>query len=125
MRHTILTALLGLFALGASAFADDKKEESKAKESLVGTWEVAKGDLPKGSTIQFTKDGNMTLTVNSPSAGPVPIEGTYELKGKSLKTVTKDANRETTAATVTIKALTQKRLVLVGEKGDELELTKK
>jgi uncharacterized protein (TIGR03066 family) len=125
MRSSILIATLGLFALVASAIADDKKEEPKAKGLIVGTWEVAKGDLPKGSTIRFSKDGKMTLTVNSPTAGLVPIGGTYELDGKTLKTVTKDANGETTAGTSKLKALTEKRLVLVGEKGDELEFTKK
>jgi uncharacterized protein (TIGR03066 family) len=94
-------------------------------KSLVGVWVPVNDEMPKGSTIEFDKQGNLTITVKPPGMNAVPIKGTYKVKGKRIDIVTFDANGERSKDSGTIKVLTAKRLVLVDSKGRKSEFTRK
>jgi uncharacterized protein (TIGR03066 family) len=62
MKAITLGLAAFLFAGLTAAYGADKKDDNKTK--IVGVWEVAKGELPKGSTMEFTKDGKLKVTIN-------------------------------------------------------------
>lgn len=101
---------------------DDKTEHS-THDKLVGTWEVSKGEMPPGSTVQFTKDGKMKVTMKAGDK-TVLAEGTYEVEGMSIKTTQKQGAKEV-KETLKIKSLTDKELVTLDEKGMTDEFKKK
>jgi uncharacterized protein (TIGR03066 family) len=103
-----------------------KEADPEPAGKLIGLWVIAERDgLPKGSTIEFRKQGKLTITVQPPGMKAVPIKGTYKVVGKKIDIVTFDANGEPSKGFAKIKVLTTKRLVLVNEKGQEDEFTKK
>jgi uncharacterized protein (TIGR03066 family) len=113
------------FGLTALAQAEAKKADKDAsnKEKLVGTWEAVKGDLPEGSTVDFTKDGKLKLTAKVQDK-TITMEGKYELDGNKLKVTLKQGDKEM-KQTLTIKTLTDKILVTLDEEGKTDEFKKK
>jgi uncharacterized protein (TIGR03066 family) len=99
---------------------DDKKEATNA-EKLLGKWEVTKSGagMPVGTTLEFAKDGKLTITVKGQKA----IEGSYKLDGDTILNGPKgkpdegDKNK--------IKSLTDTKLVTEDDKGKIDEFTKK
>jgi uncharacterized protein (TIGR03066 family) len=92
----------------------------KNAKMILGTWEVTKGDLPAGSTLEFTEDGKLWITLKADGQS-LTVERTYKLKGDKLTTTGKGPDDEANS-TNTIKTLTDKELILEGSKGKPLEL---
>jgi uncharacterized protein (TIGR03066 family) len=119
-------ALLCCFAL-AVLVANPARAAEKAtnKEKIVGTWEVTKSgsDLPEGATIEFTKDGKLTINIKDKDK-TITVKGTYTVDGDKLMVVTNFEDKEH-KETITIKSLTDKKLVTVDEKKKEDEFKKK
>ena len=115
-------AFCAVLALAGSSFAEEKKDSNKTK--LVGVWEVTKSEgAPPGSTVEFTKDGKMIVTMKVDDK-PVKVEGTYAVEGDSIKSNLKVNDKEM-KETVKIKKLTDKELVTLDEKGKTDEFKKK
>jgi uncharacterized protein (TIGR03066 family) len=112
--RTFALAVTSVLVLGlTAAFADDKKDDNKAK--LVGIWEATEGEAPKGATVEFTKDGKLKIAFEA-DGKKIVIEGTYELDGKSLKTNLKGPDGKERKETMTIEELTDSKLVTKDEK---------
>jgi uncharacterized protein (TIGR03066 family) len=126
----MFVACFAFFALAASAVADEKTVD---EDKIVGTWEVTKsaGGLPPQATVQFTKDGKLKISVtvqgltkdNKKVNQTVTIEGTYKVEGDKLSIAMKQGAKEN-KETMTIKTLTDEKLVTVDPKGKEDEFKK-
>ena len=92
-------------------------------KKIVGVWEAAKGDLPKGSTVEFTKDGKLKLTLKVEDK-TLTADGSYTVDGEKVNVVLKFEGQEQ-KQTLKIKTLTDKMLVTIDEKGMEDEFTRK
>lgn len=119
--------VLGCFALAAlasTASADEKKATSKDK--IVGVWTVTKsaGGLPPKATLEFTKDGKLKISIKVEDKS-VSIDGTYEVKDDKLTVLLKAPGGKEQKETMTIKSLTDTKLVTVDSKGKEDEFEKK
>jgi uncharacterized protein (TIGR03066 family) len=115
-------ALTAVLVVGLTAIrADDKKDDKKTQ--IVGIWEPTKGEAPKGTTLEFTKDGKLKITLEA-EGKKVTIEGTYEIDGASLKTILKGPDGKERKETMKIKSLSDKALVTVDEKCKEDEFKK-
>ena len=80
----------------------DKKKDDSIKTKLVGTWVVEEGKgLAKGDTLQFTKDGKVTVT-HKRDDKERKVQGTYKVEGDKLVT-TKTKKGEEKTKTVTTK----------------------
>jgi uncharacterized protein (TIGR03066 family) len=81
------SALVGCLFLGLTAVAqaETKKDDKDAsnKEKLIGTWVSVKGDLPEGTTVEFTKDGKLKMNVKIQDK-TIAIEGKYEVTGNKI-----------------------------------------
>ena len=101
------------------------EEKSTNKEKIVGTWEIVKseGGVPPGTTLEFTKDGKITIKVKIDDK-IITVSGTYAIDEDKLKTVVKIDDKEM-KETMTIKTLTDKSLVTVNEKKETDEFKKK
>jgi uncharacterized protein (TIGR03066 family) len=110
---------LCLVVLANTATAQD----DNAKK-IVGTWVVEKagGDLPAGSTIEFTKDGKLTAVVKAEGM-EIKLEGSYKLDKDQL-TVKVTIGTETVEETVTIKKLTDDTLE-IEDKDKKVDVFKK
>jgi uncharacterized protein (TIGR03066 family) len=100
---------------GLAAFAWAEKADTN-KEKIVGTWEAVKGDLPKGSTVEFTKDSKLKLTVVV-DKNKVVVDGTYTVDGDNLKLTMKGPDGKEQKETLVIQKLTATDLVTKDEKG--------
>jgi len=110
-----------LFGLTAAAQADTKKGSNKDK--ILGTWEAAGGNLPKGATAEFTKGGKVTITAKIGDK-VASVDGTYEVDGDKLKTIHKE-NGKDVAETMKIITLTDTELVTKDEQGKVQKFKKK
>lgn len=115
----------GLLAAGAAcgpAAAQEKKDGTN-KEKIVGTWELVKTEepIPDGVkvVVNFGKDGKMKVTATF-MGKTQEQEGTYKVEGDKLQTTQKQGNMEK-KETDTIKALDDKQMVTVNEKGQKTE----
>ena len=120
-------ALAGWLALclAGGVAADDKKADKNAnKDKVVGTWEMVKGTLPQGSTLEFTKDGKLkiTLTIDDKKT---TLEGSYTLDGDKLKTKITGPDGQEHSDTDTITKLTDKEMSLKDTKDQRTELKRK
>jgi len=84
--------ILGLIAFGLAGSAPAQDDNTK---KIVGKWVVDKsaGDLPPGTTIDFTADGKMTaeLTVDGVKQ---KIEGKYKIDKERLEVTIKAGDME-------------------------------
>lgn len=117
----VFAVVLGVFVLGLTAGADDADNAKK----IVGKWEVSKSgsDLPKGSTVEFTKDNKLNVVFKD-NDKETKIDGTYTV-AKDKLTVKLKAGDQTVEETVTIQKLTDKVLELKDKDGKVDELSKK
>jgi uncharacterized protein (TIGR03066 family) len=127
-RKGILMKLVGAVALGLTFIlatagkteaTDGEKKGATNAAKLLGKWEATTGEIPTGAVLEFTKDGNVTLTLDLKGT-LVPIawsglQGTYKIEGEKLKTVRKVGEMEVTD-TFTIKTLTASTFVLEDNK---------
>jgi uncharacterized protein (TIGR03066 family) len=91
------------------------KDDPAAK--IVGTWELTKsgGDLPPGTTIEFTKEGKLKAVLKADDQ-VITIEGTYKVEKNKIHVKVK-IGEETVEETVTIKRLTDKELEVEDKEG--------
>jgi uncharacterized protein (TIGR03066 family) len=117
----VFAGLLGVVMVVVAGTAQAQDDNAK---KIVGIWEVAKagGDLPAGSTIEFTKD-KMIKAVVKVEGMEVKLEGTYEVVKEKLTVKIKvaDQNIEETA---TIKKLTDDALE-IEDKDKKVDVFKK
>src|SRR5262249_26597235 len=109
--------LVACVALGLSAWTEDKKPASNA-EKIVGTWEGLTG-ASRGSLVEFTKEGKVKVTVEG-EGRPRTMEGTYKVEKDTLTVALEEGGQ-----TVTIKSLTETKLVLQNKGGDTAEFKRK
>ncbi len=113
--------LLGLTAgfCTQTANGDDPKKADISKDKLIGVWEsvkepVQKDDLPKGSTVEFAKDGKLHVEIKAKDI--IKIDGTYVLEGDMLKIVLTAEGKEPHKETLKVTKLTDTELVTKDEK---------
>lgn len=129
MKSVRLVLLSGLVigvvlcaTLRAPVLLAQGKDDPAAK--IVGTWELTKsgGDLPAGTTIEFTKDGKLKATLKVDDQ-VLNIEGTYKVDKNKINVKVK-IGEETVEEMVTIKRLTDKELEIEDKEG-KVDLFKK
>jgi uncharacterized protein (TIGR03066 family) len=110
LRFLVAGMMLSLLTVGVSA--DDKKEKTDNAKLLVGKWEVTKADkeLPVGATIEFTKDGKMTIIVGKEKQ----IDATYRVDGDKIPFNLIAEGKEDKKDPITIKKLSEKELIIEG-----------
>jgi uncharacterized protein (TIGR03066 family) len=112
-------AVAGAVALTLACAArggDKAAKTSKTQEKLLGVWKVVgeKATLPEGTTVEFTADSRLILTVKEgPDKEAVSVTGAYQLAGESqfLASTTKERHE-----TFEIVKLTATELVVKNEK---------
>ncbi len=121
----VLTCL-ALAVLASAPARAAEKDKATNKDKIVGTWEVTKAgsDLPEGSTIEFTKDGKLTIVAKIKDQS-ITVKGTYTIDGDKLMVVQKTPDGKELKETIIIKSLTYKKLVTVDDKKKEDEFKKK
>ena len=124
--RTFGSVLVACVVLALPARGQDKKPAADAKK-IVGTWEVVKsGSTPKGSTVEFTKDGRVKIRVLRPGADkPLAAEMAYKIKGDQLTFTLRGRDGEEEAVTLKVKKLTDKKLVYEDGEGNAEELKRK
>jgi uncharacterized protein (TIGR03066 family) len=110
------------------ATGGEKEKGATNAEKILGKWEATKGEIPAGAVLEFTKDGQVKLTLDLKGT-EVPIawstlQGTYKVEGDKLRTVKKVGDKEV-RDTVAIKTLTRTTLVLQNSKGKTEEFRRK
>jgi uncharacterized protein (TIGR03066 family) len=117
----VFAGLLGVVMVVVAGTAQAQDDNAK---KIVGIWEVAKagGDLPAGSTIEFTNDGKLNAVVKVEGM-EVKLDGTYKVEKEKLTVKIKvaDQNIEETA---TIKKLTDDALE-IEDKDKKVDVFKK
>ncbi len=105
----VCTAVLSVVMV---AFASTAKADDDNAKKLIGVWVVDKagGDLPAGSTVEFTKDGKIAAVIKA-EGKEIKFEGTYKLEKDKLNVELK-VEGETVKETVTIKKITDEVLEL-------------
>jgi uncharacterized protein (TIGR03066 family) len=123
-EFTMKSVLAGLLGVVMVAFATTAQAQDDNAKKIVGVWEVAKagGDLPAGSTIEFTKDGMLKAVVKVEGM-EVKLDGTYKVEKEKLTVKIKvaDQNIEEVA---TIKKLTDDALE-IEDKDKKVDVFKK
>jgi uncharacterized protein (TIGR03066 family) len=97
--------------------------DTKNGERIVGTWEAVKGAVQPGSTLEFTRDGRLKVTVTV-GQRTIKADGTYRVEGDKLTITTRQGGKDTTQH-VRIKALADKKLVTQNERGEVDEFKRK
>jgi uncharacterized protein (TIGR03066 family) len=117
----VLAGLLGVAMIGFATTAQAQDDNAK---KIVGVWEVSKagGDLPAGSTIEFTKD-MMLKAVVKVEGMEVKLEGTYKVEKEKL-TVKIKLGEQNIEEVATIKKLTDDALE-IEDKDKKVDVFKK
>jgi uncharacterized protein (TIGR03066 family) len=118
----LLTVAVVVCLVGPAARADEKDYP----KLIVGKWELTKveeGGLPKGSIIEFDKDGKVKATIKKDDKEDT-LEGTYKVEGDSF-TVTMKVGEEERKQKITILKLTDSEMHIKNEMGRMSELSKK
>lgn len=117
----VFAAALGVVMVVVAGTAQAQDDNAK---KIIGTWIVDKagGDLPVGSSLEFTKDGKL-LAVIKADGMEVKLDGTYKVEKDKLSVKVKigDQNLEETA---TIKKLTDEALE-IEDKDKKVDVFKK
>ena len=125
--NKVRLALVGALVLGLAVGARAGKEKGgkdDIQKKLIGKWEVVKGKgVPPGATMEFTKDGKVVFAFEK-DGKEMKLDATYKVEGKGFTMTSKFMDKERTQKIEVVKA-EDDRLVLKGEKGDELELKRK
>ena len=122
MKH-LCAGMLGAIVFGLAGFAPAADTDDNAKK-IVGSWEITKagGEVPPGSTIEFTKDQKLSVIIKT-EGSDVKVTGTYKIDKNKL-TVKMSVENQTVEETVTIKKLTDKELE-IEDKDKKIEVLKK
>jgi uncharacterized protein (TIGR03066 family) len=100
----------------------DKADYAKL---IVGTWEVTKADegtIPKGATVEFTRDGKLKATGKRDGV-EVTFEGTYKVE-KDTFTFTLTVDGQEQSQTITITRISEKEMSTRDKDGRVVELRK-
>jgi uncharacterized protein (TIGR03066 family) len=106
---TIALTLAAFVLMGLNARAEDKADK------LLGKWEAVKGQLPPGSTVEFSKGGKIKVVVKAEGKTETH-DGTYTFEGGTIK-VTRKHDGEVRTQSYKVKTLNEKELVVEGERG--------
>jgi uncharacterized protein (TIGR03066 family) len=119
--RTLATLALGLCIVVGANTAQAQDDNAK---KIVGIWVVEKagGDLPVGSTIEFTKDGKLLAVVKNDGMD-LKLDGTYKV-AKDQLTVKVMIGTESVEETVTIKKITDDTLE-IEDKDKKVDVFKK
>jgi uncharacterized protein (TIGR03066 family) len=101
------------------ARAEEKPDYAKM---IVGKWEVTKADegtLPKGTIIEFTKDGKFLAKEKEGDKDAI-FDGTYKMDGDKFEVKIGD-----TAHMITITKMTDTEMHTKNPEGKVIEVTKK
>jgi uncharacterized protein (TIGR03066 family) len=80
--------------------SDKPKKEPTTAEKLIGTWELTKGQVDPGSTVEFTADGKIKAIARQ--SGQIEVtEGTYSVEGQTIKSTIEGKNETTKIITLT------------------------
>lgn len=118
-----LRVLAVVCLVGAFARAEEKPDYAKL---IVGKWEVTKADegtLPKGSIVEFTKDGKFTSREKMGDKD-VQFTGTYKVEGDTFELDLKIGD-ESHKVKITITKLTDDEMHTKGEDGKVVEVKRK
>lgn len=117
-----LTVCSVVLVLGLGVRAEEKPDYAKL---VVGKWEATKTDpdtLPKGSLVEFTKDGKLKVTVKE-GGTDMTIEGTYKLTGSKFEMTMKIGDMEH-KETIEIVKIDAKEMSTKDKDGKAVVLTK-
>ena len=114
---------LGVVVFGLAGFGSAADPEDFAKK-IIGNWEITKagGDVPAGSTIEFTDDGKLSAVIKA-EGQDLKLSGTYKLEKDKL-TVKITIENQTVEETVTVKKLTDTEMELE-DKDKKVDVLKK
>lgn|SRR5262249_49408265 len=106
--------VLGVIVLGLASSAQAQDDFAK---KIIGTWVLDKssGDLPPGTTVEFTKDGKL-MVVAKVDTQELKIDGTYKVEKDKL-TVKLKVGDQSIEETATITKLDDKVLELKDKDG--------
>jgi uncharacterized protein (TIGR03066 family) len=107
-------------AVAALAIGAEDKPAPIDQAKLVGTWEAVKGGPPPGSTVAFTKDGNVTSSILRDGKKEVH-PGTYTIKEGVLDMAFKDGPK----MKLTVKVLSDDKLLVHDALDGEVEFKRK
>jgi uncharacterized protein (TIGR03066 family) len=127
--RTLLVLSLALTLSGAAAAQkkppkETKKESAKLDAAkLVGTWEVSfdSGNLGKGATFAFSKDGKVTVKYTA-NGNETTIEADYSVDGDVIKITSKKPDIKETR---TVTAFSAKEMETDNSTGGHTKYTKK
>jgi uncharacterized protein (TIGR03066 family) len=128
--HNMKTMLLMALALTVCCWAESAGRADDVKDAaklLVGKWEATKvpeQGLPKGTIIEFSKDGKMTVRVKKDDK-EVTMNGSYKLDNDKLAVALTDEQGEKKSQTVTIKKISADEFTVEGDDGHSATFTKK
>lgn len=115
-----LKVLAVVCLVAAVGRAEEKPDYAKM---IVGKWEVTKADegtLPKGSIVEFTKDGKFSSREKL-DAKEVIFEGTYKVTGDKFDLDLKSGD-QSIKVTITITKLTDDEMHTKNEEGKVVEV---
>ncbi len=111
-----VVAVLVAAGLTASGRAADKAD---LKKQLLGKWEAVTADegaLPKGSTVEMTKDGKLKV-VSKRGDQEMSHDGTYAVEGDTIKVTTKTADGQERSFKVKIDKISATEMETSTEQG--------
>ena len=85
MRLLLVGLISGLFTLIGFATDTPKEKEKTQADKVVGKWRITKssGTEVNGTTVEFTKDGKMTITMSEGDEKKV-FKGTYKVTKEGI-----------------------------------------
>ena len=119
-------AVAAVLATGLCGALQAQNKKADTKSLIVGVWELtntAKGGPPIGTTMEFTKDGNLKLTSKADGMELI-ANGKYVVEGNKFTGTLKIRGNEE-KGTSTIRKLTDTELVTEDEAGRVLEFKRK
>jgi uncharacterized protein (TIGR03066 family) len=117
---------LSVLAVVCLVTAVGRADEKDYPKLIVGKWEVTKADegtLPKGSIVEFTKDGKFTSREKMGDKD-VQFTGTYKVEGDTFELDLKIGD-ESHKVKITITKLTADELHTKNDQGQVVEVKRK
>jgi uncharacterized protein (TIGR03066 family) len=126
LRWALGGCLIAVLVYASCSGEAARAAEASNKEKIIGVWEIVKGggNVPKGATFEFTKDGK--LKINATVEGQtISLDATYSVEGDKLKTAVPGPGGQKVEDTDTIQKLTDTEMILKDSKGKVVEFKKK
>ena len=120
--RTLLGWTLATLVLSCCLSADDKKDEKIDAKRLVGKWSAKNAKEGRLGVIEFTKDGEVAITITS-DGKETKREGTYQVDGDKLSLRVKSGNSEA-IYNMTVTKLTNAELVTKDDRGQVLSVVR-